>query len=109
MIGIGADPAAAGVIPATVTSAVQQTGRVVRAQMTPQGIALLSAGVHLASGDRLVVELVSSGTNAHDLVTGSARSPRIAPGTRTELDAGLIGASIQDNCSVAGHRQMGMV
>ncbi len=111
VIGVGVDPAAAGVtgVPSAAAVAVQPTGKVVRVEVTAVGMRYTPSQVHLNAGDRLVVELVNGDTTTHDLVVGSARSPRIAPGAHTELDAGVIGASTTGYCSVAGHRQMGMV
>ena len=109
VVGVGLDPAAVGasVLPATA-SAVQPTGTVVRVDVTARGMRFFPSEVHLHRGDRLVVELTNADTTTHDLVVGSARTARIAPGATTELDAGIVDASVQGFCSVAGHRQMGM-
>ncbi len=110
VIGVGVDPAAAGVPgPAAAPVATRPTGRVVRVEVTAVGMRYVPSVVHLNTGDRLVVDLINADTTTHDLVIGSARSPRIGPGARTELDAGVIGVSTTGFCSVAGHRQMGMV
>jgi len=77
--------------------------------VTAKGMRFVPAEVHLHRGDRLVVELTNGDTTTHDLVIGAARTPRIPPGGRAELDAGIVGASVQGLCSVAGHRQMEMV
>ena len=77
--------------------------------VTIEGMRYLPSEVRVNRGDRLVVELVNTGTTTHDLVIGAARTPRIGPGKRVELDAGVISASITGYCSVAGHRQLGMV
>ena len=66
--------------------------------------------IEVPAGDRLVVVLTNTDpVMAHDLVLNGARTPRVAPGATAELDAGIIGADTQGWCSVAGHRQMGMV
>ena len=109
VIGVGVDPAAVGIGGAAAVVTTQPTGRVVRVEVTAIRMRYAPSEVHLNAGDRLVVDLINSDTTTHDLVIGSARSKRIAPGTRTELDAGVIGASTTAYCSVAGHRQMGMV
>ena len=110
VIGVGVDPAAAGATgTATAASAVPATGEVVRVEVTAIGMRYTPSEVHLNAGDRLVVDLINGDTTTHDLVIGSARSARIGPGARTELDAGVIGTSTTGYCSVAGHRQMGMV
>ncbi len=111
VLGIGIDPAAAGVGAATPpgSSSVTPTGNVVRVQVEAVGMRYEPASVHLNRGDQLIVELVNADTTTHDLVIGDARSARLAPGATEELDAGVIGESILGFCSVVGHRQMGMV
>lgn len=110
VVGVGLDPSAVGATSGpTVTTAVQPTGRVVRLDVTAKDMRFVPAEVHVNRGDQLVVELTNGDTTTHDLVIGDARTPRIAPGAHAELDAGVIGASVQGYCSVAGHRQMGMV
>jgi nitrite reductase (NO-forming) len=111
VIGVGVDPAAAGVAPGTAATpaAVTPTGRVVRLEVAAEDMRFVPAQVHVHRGDQLIVDLVNADTTTHDLVIGSASSGRIAPGARATVDAGVIGASIQGYCSVVGHRQMGMV
>ncbi len=110
VIGVGVDPAAAGVTGTGVAAAaVQPTGRLVRVEVAAVGMHYVPAEIHVNAGDRLVVNLVNQDTTTHDLVIGDARTPRIAPGARAELDAGIIGSSQTAFCSVAGHRQLGMV
>lgn len=109
VIGVGVDPAAAGVSGTAAVDTVAPTGRVVRVEVAAKDMRFSPAQVHVNRGDRLVVTLVNTDTTTHDLVIGSATSGRIAPGTRSEVDAGVIGASVQGYCSVVGHRQMGMV
>ncbi len=108
VLGIGIDPAAA-TTGATLTTAAPASGRVVRVQVTAAAMRFVPAQVHVRRGDRLVVELVNADTTTHDLVIGLAGSGRVAPGAATELDAGVIGESVQGWCSVVGHRQQGMV
>ena len=107
VIGVGIDPSAATGAPSAAP--VAATGSVVRVTVTIEGMRYLPSEVRVNRGDRLVVELVNTGTTTHDLVIGAARTPRIGPGKRVELDAGVISASITGYCSVAGHRQLGMV
>jgi nitrite reductase (NO-forming) len=108
VVGVGVDPAA-GAVPAASTAQVAATGRVVRVEVMMHGMRYSPSSVEVNAGDRLVIALTNHDTTTHDLVVGSARSARIGPGATTELDAGVIGASTQGYCSVAGHRQMGMV
>jgi len=110
VVGVGLDPTAlAATAGATTAIAVRPTGALVRVDVTAKGMRFVPAEVHLHRGDRLVVELTNGDTTTHDLVIGAARTPRLAPGAYAELDAGIVGASVQGLCSVAGHRQMGMV
>ena len=111
VIGVGVDPSAAGAAgPApTASVAVQPTGAVVRIEVAMGDMKFTPSSVTVRAGDRLVLDLVNTDTTTHDVVIGDARSARIGPGKRTELDAGVIGASLQGYCTVAGHRQMGMV
>lgn len=109
VVGVGLDPAASGATEAPAAASVTATGRVLRVEVVAKDMRYFPSVVHLNRGDRLVVELVNADTTTHDLVIGSTRTLRIGPGARTELDAGVIGATIQGFCSVAGHKQMGMV
>ena len=109
VIGVGVDPGAAGAAAPTAAVAVQPTGRVVRVEVAMKDMRFNPSSVTVNAGDRLVLDLVNADTTTHDLAIGSARSARIAPGARTELDAGVIDAGVQGYCTVAGHRQMGMV
>ncbi len=111
VVGVGVDPSAAGAAgPAPAASvAVQPTGNVVRIEVVMGDMKFTPSSVTVRAGDRLVLDLVNADSTTHDVVIGDARSSRIGPGKRTELDAGVIGASVQGYCTVAGHRQMGMV
>ena len=111
VLGVGIDPAAAGVGTSSPpgTSSVTPTGNVVRVKVEAVGMRYEPASVRLNRGDQLIVELLNADTTTHDLVIGEARTSRLAPGASEELDAGVIGESIQGFCSVVGHRQMGMV
>ena len=110
VVGVGLDPTALAATAGAATAiTVRPTGALVRVDVTAKGMRFVPAEVHLHRGDRLVVELTNGDTTTHDLVIGAARTPRIPPGGRAELDAGIVGASVQGLCSVAGHRQMGMV
>ena len=108
VVGVGQDPAAAG-FTSGPSATVTPTGQVVRIDVKIEGMHYLPNRVEVNAGDQLVVTLTNSGTTTHDLVIGSERSERIAPGSSTVLDAGVIAQSIQGYCSVVGHRQMGMV
>ncbi|MDO5535383.1 MAG: copper oxidase, partial [Propionibacteriaceae bacterium] len=112
-VGVGVDPAAAGLptnLAAPTASEVVPTGNTTRVEVTADGMAFTPNRITVPAGDRLVIVLRNAdATTAHDLVVGTARTPRLQPGDTAELDAGVIGASTQGWCTVAGHRQMGMV
>ena len=112
-VGVGVDPAAAGLpttAPGPTASAVAATGNTTRVEVVAEGMSFTPDRISVPRGDRLVVVLRNADpTTAHDLVVGTTRTPRLKPGETAELDAGVIAASTQGWCSVAGHRQMGMV
>jgi nitrite reductase (NO-forming) len=66
--------------------------------------------IQVPTGNTLTVKVVNSGDDVHDLVleTGQ-RTPRLSPGQTATIDVGLVGRSLEGWCSVAGHRQMGML
>ena len=112
--GVAADPAAAGLVGPGVAagpaSGVTATGNTTRVEVRASGMAFEPNRIEVAAGDRLVVVLTNDDpVMAHDLVLAGERTPRLAPGATAELDAGIVGADTQGWCSVAGHRQMGMV
>ena len=110
-VGVAVDPASAGVAPSTPASsvAVAPTGNTTRVEVTARGMTFTPNRVVVPAGDRLVVVVHNEDpTTAHDLVIGDTRTARIPPGQSAELDAGVMGASVEGYCSVPGHRQMGM-
>lgn len=112
-LGIGVDPAAAGFTPITSpasSSQVQPTGEVVRLQVSARDMRFTPHQVSVNAGDRLIIELVNDDpTTVHDLFIAGHSTPRLAPGQRAELDVGVITTPVQGWCTIAGHRQMGMV
>ena len=108
--GVAADPAGLGRSGATAAAGVPPSGRTTTVAVQIRGMRFVPDVVEVPAGDRLVVVLANTGDQRHDLVleTG-ARTPRLAPGERAELDAGVVGRDLHGWCSVAGHRQMGMV
>ncbi|WP_316670026.1 multicopper oxidase domain-containing protein [uncultured Propionibacterium sp.] len=68
--------------------------------------------ISIAAGTHLIVTLTNedTGGQVHDLTFASgAGTGLLPPGASAEVDAGVIGESQEAWCSVAGHRQMGMV
>ena len=110
-LGIGADPSAAGLNAGTTpTTQVAPTGQTVTVEVMAHDMRFEPNRVEVNPGDRVVIKLTNhDATNVHDLMIGSARTPRLAMGETAELDLGVVGASIEGWCTVVGHRQMGMV
>ncbi|GAB3346559.1 multicopper oxidase domain-containing protein [Modestobacter lapidis] len=108
--GVAVDPAAVGIPGKDAAAGVEATGRTTIAQVEMHGMRFAPASLSVPAGNRLVIELTNHGDQPHDLVLeNGARTPRLAPGASTELDAGVVGGDLDGWCSVAGHRQMGMV
>ena len=92
------------------TTAGTATGQITEVRVVAQQMRFQPASVSVPRGNRLVVELVNEDpTTTHDLQIGPARTSRLAPGHSERLDAGVITESTQGWCTVAGHREMGMV
>jgi len=114
-VGVGLDPAAAGLATGEATSAraaaaVAPTGQTTRVTVTALDMRFSPASITVPLGNRLVIDVVNSDpTNVHDLVLETGESSgRLADGERATIDAGIIGGDLQGWCSVVGHRQMGM-
>ncbi|MFD6857943.1 multicopper oxidase domain-containing protein [Rhodococcus sp. NPDC060090] len=106
--GIAADPAAVGISTAD-TGNVTASGHTTEVEVRIEGMRFVPDVLDVPIGDRLVVTLVNTGTDRHDLVLANgARTGRIDPDETATLDVGLVGGQVDGWCSVAGHRQMGM-
>lgn len=119
-LGIVADPAAAGIGTSTAAEgasgagvaqqAPAATGHTTRIRMSMKDMRFTPDTVHVPAGDRLVIDVVNNDDRVHDLVTNNgAESGRVAPGASREVDVGVVAADTEGWCSLAGHRQMGMV
>ncbi len=110
--GVAVDPTAlAGTKHESSAAGVAATGRTTRVQVSAANMRFTPDTVEVPAGNRLVIELTNADdTTVHDLVLDSgADSGRLAPGTTTVVDVGVVGRDIEGWCSVVGHRQMGMV
>lgn len=106
---VAADPAAAG-SGHDAAAAIQPTGRVVEVQVEATHMRFTPGGIELEAGDHLIIEVVNTDVVAHDLVLDTGdQSGRLAPGQSARMDVGVVGRSVDGWCSIAGHRQMGMV
>jgi len=111
--GVALDPAALGGAAATAEPAsagVAATGEVTRITVTIQGMRFTPGTLRVPAGDSLQITVVNSGDDVHDLVleTGE-RTPRLSPGQSATLEIPVVGRDLAGWCSIAGHRQMGMV
>ncbi len=88
---------------------VPQTGEVVRVTVSAKDMRFTPNQIEVDPGDRVVITLVNDDpTTAHDLWIAGHSTARLAPGQSEELDLGVITASTQGWCTIAGHKQMGM-
>ncbi|VEG40822.1 Copper-containing nitrite reductase [Mycolicibacterium flavescens] len=105
---VAADPAAVGIADEPQVS-VTATGQTTEVEVHVEGMRYVPDTIDVPVGNRLVITLVNSGSDRHDLVLANGASTgRLAVGETAVLDAGVIGADMDGWCSVAGHRQMGM-
>ncbi|MGN6752743.1 MAG: multicopper oxidase domain-containing protein [Intrasporangium sp.] len=113
-LGVGLDPAAAGLTSAAgqgATSSVTPTGHTTTVNVTAKDMRFQPSEVSVPVGDKLVINLVNTDAkDVHDLVLANGvTSGRLSPGQKGTVDVGVVGSSIDGWCSVVGHRQMGMV
>ena len=109
-VGFGIDPAAAGLGGSTPPAAVAPTGKTVRVEVAAHDMRYEPSSVEVNPGDHVILVVTNhDDRNYHDLQVGGQRTPRLSTGETAELDLGVVGESVQGWCTVAGHRQMGMV
>lgn len=110
--GVALDPSATSAINASSTSAgVAATGEATRVSVEAKDMRFTPATVDVPAGNRLIIDLKNTDDqDIHDLVLADGHdSGRLAPGESTSLDVGIIDSDIDGWCSIAGHKQMGMV
>ncbi len=109
-LGVAADPPGAGIGTVSAQGSVTATGETTTVQVVMQGMRFHPASVTVPAGNRLVIELRNADDMAHDLVLeNGAGTPLLGPGQQATLDVGVVGQDLAGWCSVAGHRQLGMV
>lgn len=92
---------------AIVTPTGQTTRVTVRAL---DGMRFSPSSVTVPAGNRLEITLLNADSKSgHDLVLGDLATKRLQPGESQVLDVGVVGTDLEGYCSVAGHREMGMV
>jgi len=107
--GVAADPAAVGISTATQGEVVP-TGETTEVTVQVSGMRFTPAVIEVPYGNTLVVVFENTGTDVHDLTfANGVRTERLAPGASETIDVGVMGADLDGWCSIAGHRQMGMV
>ncbi|WP_407343968.1 multicopper oxidase domain-containing protein [Pengzhenrongella phosphoraccumulans] len=107
--GIAADPASIG-LGAAPAGGVQASGTVVEIAVEARDMRFVPSSVEVKAGDELVLVVTNTDASVHDLVLDSgAGSGRLAPGATTRVEVGVVGRDLAGWCSIAGHRQMGMV
>lgn len=110
-LGVAADPAAVGLGTPAASSEIMPTGQTTTVQVTAKNMRFYPPVIQVPVGNRLVIEVTNADSGeVHDLVldTGVATG-RLAPGASATIEVPVVGRDIDGWCSVAGHRQMGMV
>ncbi|WP_182354336.1 multicopper oxidase domain-containing protein [Flaviflexus huanghaiensis] len=112
---VAADPASSGIVRpspsgTTTASPVDASGEVTAVEVDMVDMRYVPDLVTVPAGNTLELTLTNSDGQSHDLVLENGfTSGRIAPGETVVLDLGVMNEDVDGWCSVAGHRQMGMV
>ncbi|KGN41783.1 multicopper oxidase domain-containing protein [Knoellia aerolata] len=108
--GVAADPAALGGVGRSAAGEVAATGETTTVRVEARGMRFHPASVTVAAGNRLVIEVVNQDTDVHDLALESGeRSGRLSPGASGRVEVAVVGRGLDGWCTIAGHRQMGML
>jgi nitrite reductase (NO-forming) len=111
--GVALDPVTAGVGAASVTApdaATVASSEVTQATVTMLDRRFSPSSLTVPASNRLELTITNGDTAVHDLTLETGvTSGRVAPGETVVVDAGIMAASSEGWCSIAGHRQMGMV
>lgn len=79
------------------------SGHTTEVEVRIEGMRFVPDVLDVPLGDRLVVTLVNTGTDRHDLVLANgARTGRINPDETATLDAGLVGGRWTDGAPSPG-------
>ncbi|MEO7373242.1 MAG: multicopper oxidase domain-containing protein [Terrimesophilobacter sp.] len=109
-IGVALDPAAVGIPGTSVGGQSAATGHTTTIEMSMANYRFTPSTVEVPAGDKLVIHLTNADDMLHDLVlSNGVTSGSVAPGRSVTVDVGVVGADLDGWCSVAGHRQLGMV
>lgn len=111
-VGIAIDPVSAG-LPLTGPSSqteVTPTGETTTVAVSMKDMRFHPDVVEVPAGDNLVIMLTNDDNQVHDLVLANgAKSGVLNPHKTVAVEVGVIGSDLDGWCSIAGHRQMGMV
>lgn len=109
-IGIGLDPSGAGLAATSQDRHTAVTGEIVHVEVKAVGMTFQPSTITVNPGDQLVIIVVNE-TEAmvHDLTVNGRGTPRLMTGESAELDLGVITSSTRGWCTIAGHKQAGMV
>ncbi|WP_229708843.1 multicopper oxidase domain-containing protein [Knoellia flava] len=108
--GAAADPSALGGVGPSAAGGISATGATTTVRVEARGMRFRPDRVSVPAGNRLVVELANADEDVHDLALESGeRSGRIAPGSSGRLEVPVVGRGLDGWCTIAGHRQMGML
>jgi len=111
-LGVSLDPAAAGIDVASGSAGQQvvATGHTTVVAVSMKDLRFTPDRVEVLVGDRLVITLNNADTMVHDLtLANGVSSGRLGAGESARVDVGIISGDIAGWCSVAAHRQWGMV
>ncbi|TFC06504.1 copper oxidase [Cryobacterium adonitolivorans] len=112
-VGIVADPASVGLstvsTQAAGTAAGAATGHTTTVDVDMVNTRFVPDRIEVPIGDELVIDLTNSDDMVHNLVLESGLvSGSLDPGATETVAVGVIGASVDGWCSIAGHRLLGM-
>lgn len=112
-VGGAVDPAALGLgtgSNVSISAGVAPTGQTTTANLKIQGMRFTPDEIQVPAGNNLIINLENTGDDVHDLVLESGQTTgKLKPGESATIDVGVVGRDMDGWCSVAGHRQMGMV
>ena len=109
-VGAAADPSALEGVGASAAGSVASTGATTQVRVEARGMRFHPDTISVPAGNRLVVEVVNKDTDVHDLALESGeRTGRIASGSDGRLEVPVVGRGLDGWCTIAGHRQMGML
>ncbi len=111
--GVAIDPSALGhgAVVGPASAGVTATGRTTEVVVAANHMRFTPSRIEVPAGNRLVITVRNTDRETvHDLVLDSgANSGRLSPGQSARLDVGVVGRDLDGWCSVAGHRQLGML